>query len=93
MKDIVDPQQVVDAGELRDVLATWADAEELVNIGAYRPGSNPGIDRALQLIEPVRAFLRQRVGEVAVGQESLLALAELALAARESVAAAQGGEQ
>ena len=93
MKDIVDPQQVVDAGELRDVLATWADAEELVNIGAYRPGSNPGIDRALQLIEPVRAFLRQRVGEVAVGQESLLALAELALAARESLGAAQGGEQ
>ncbi len=83
MKDVVVREQVTDAGALREVLATFQDAEELVNIGAYRAGSNPGIDRALTLIGPLRGFLRQGVDEVALPEESLLALAELAMAARE----------
>ncbi len=82
MKDVVDPQQIADAGELRDLLATWQDAEELVNIGAYRAGSNPRIDRALELIGPLRAFLRQQVNDVAPNIDSLTALAELAIASR-----------
>ncbi len=82
MKDVVDPQQIADAGELRDLLATWQDAEELVNIGAYRAGSNPRIDRALELIGPLRAFLRQQVNDVAPNIDSLTALAELAMASR-----------
>jgi flagellum-specific ATP synthase len=82
MKDVVDPQQIADAGELRDLLATWQDAEELVNIGAYREGSNPRIDRALELIGPLRAFLRQQVNDVAPNLDSLTALAELAMASR-----------
>jgi len=82
MKDIVVPEQVRDAGELRDVLATFQDAEELVNIGAYRAGSNPAIDRALELIGPVRQFLRQGVDDVASLDDGLMGLAELAMAAR-----------
>lgn len=82
MKDVVDPQQIADAGELRDLLATWQDAEELVNIGAYRAGSNPRIDRALDLIGPLRAFLRQQVNDAAPIMDSLTALAELAMASR-----------
>ena len=82
MKDVVDPQQIADAGELRDLLATWQDAEELVNIGAYRAGSNPRIDRALDLIGPLRAFLRQQVNDVAPIMDSLTSLAELAVASR-----------
>jgi len=82
MKDVVDPQQIDDAGELRELLATWQDAEELVNIGAYRAGSNPRIDRALQLIGPLRAFLRQQVRDPAPIVESLTGLAELAFASR-----------
>ena len=58
MKDVVDPQQVKDAGELRELLAIYRDAEELVNIGAYRAGTNPRIDRALELIGPINSFLR-----------------------------------
>lgn len=89
MKDIVVPEQVRDAGALRDVLATFQDAEELVNIGAYRSGSNPAIDKALELIGPVRQFLRQGVDEVAPVEEGLMGLAELALATR---AEAQGDD-
>ncbi|MCC6486808.1 MAG: FliI/YscN family ATPase [Candidatus Hydrogenedentes bacterium] len=51
------------AGELRRVLATYRDAEDLVNIGAYVEGSNPEIDRALRLMPAARKFLRQDLGE------------------------------
>jgi flagellum-specific ATP synthase len=82
MKEVVSPEQVADAGALREVLATFNDAEELVNIGAYRAGSNPLIDKALTLIAPLRLFLRQGIDEVAQPDDSLLSLAELAMAAR-----------
>ena len=82
MKDVVAPQQVVDAGELRELLAIFRDAEELVNIGAYRAGSNPRIDRALELIGPINGFLRQKESEDLDMDETLLKLAELAMAGR-----------
>ena len=82
MRAVVHPQQVADAGEIRELLAIYRDAEELVNIGAYRPGTNPRIDRSLQMIQPIRDFLRQDIDEMAEPQETLAALAELALAGR-----------
>ena len=82
MKDVVDPQQVKDAGELRELLAIFRDAEELVNIGAYRAGTNPRIDRALELIGPINSFLRQSETEDCAMEDTLLKLAELAMAGR-----------
>ncbi|MEE2828157.1 MAG: FliI/YscN family ATPase [Myxococcota bacterium] len=82
MRSVVHPQQVKDAGEIRELLAIYRDAEELVNIGAYRPGSNPRIDRALQMIEPIRSFLRQDIDDDAEPEGTLGRLAELALAGR-----------
>ena len=82
MKDVVDPQQVIDAGELRELLAVYRDAEELVNIGAYRAGSNARIDRALEMIGPINEFLCQRESEPSAMEDTLLKLAELALAGR-----------
>jgi flagellum-specific ATP synthase len=86
MRAVVHPQQVADAGEIRELLAIYRDAEELVNIGAYRPGTNPRIDRSLQMIQPIRDFLRQDIDEMAEPQETLAALAELALAGRSELA-------
>jgi len=54
-----------------------------VNIGAYRTGSNPRIDKALELIAPIRTFLKQGTHEEIGVEETLMALAELALAGRE----------
>lgn len=51
------------ATNLRQVLATYRDAEDLVNIGAYVAGSNPEIDRALRLIPKIREFLKQGLFE------------------------------
>lgn len=63
MIDITSPAHRRLAGEFRSVLATYRGAEDLVNIGAYARGSNPRIDRAIDLIEGLNSFLRQEVDE------------------------------
>ena len=49
------------AGKLKNVLATYQEAEDLINIGAYKAGSNPGIDFAVEKIDRVNQFLMQDV--------------------------------
>ena len=47
------------AGKMKNILAVYRDAEDLINIGAYRPGSNKEIDFAIEKIDAVNEFLRQ----------------------------------
>ncbi|MCH7472491.1 FliI/YscN family ATPase [bacterium] len=58
----------------RGVMATYRDAEDLINIGAYKSGNNPKIDRAISAIEPLRSFLRQDVFEKAGYDETIAGL-------------------
>ena len=51
------------AGKFREYLATYTEAEDLINIGAYVEGSNPKIDEALAHIDGMRALLRQNINE------------------------------
>ncbi len=51
------------AGRLKNVLATYNEAEDLINIGAYKSGSNREIDYAVAKIGAVNAFLRQTTEE------------------------------
>ena len=51
------------AGKLKNVLATYNEAEDLINIGAYKSGSNPAIDYAITKIDAVNAFLCQETEE------------------------------
>lgn len=51
------------AGKLKNVLATYQEAEDLINIGAYKNGSNPEIDYAIQKIAAVNQFLCQGTDE------------------------------
>lgn len=61
MLEIIDREHWDAAQKIRSLLATYRDAEDLINIGAYATGSNPAIDRAIQMIDPIRDFLRQDV--------------------------------
>lgn len=61
MSSIVGKEQKDASGQLKNVLATYAEAEDLVNIGAYKPGSNKNIDFALSKIDEVNEFLMQDV--------------------------------
>ena len=51
------------AGKLKSVLATYNEAEDLINIGAYKSGSNPDIDYAVSRIKKINEFLCQNTDE------------------------------
>lgn len=51
------------AGMLKNIMATYQEAEDIINIGAYKPGSNTEIDFAIAKIQKVNEFLRQDVDE------------------------------
>ena len=63
MSSIASKEHKQAAGKLRNVMATYSEAEDLVNIGAYKPGSNKEIDFALSKIDAVNEFLMQDVYE------------------------------
>jgi flagellum-specific ATP synthase len=46
-----------------NIIATHKKAEDIINIGAYVTGSNPGIDYAIKMVDKVNAFLRQNIDE------------------------------
>lgn len=77
MSSITDKEHKKLAGKLKNVLATYADAEDLINIGAYKSGSNPEIDYAIQNIHAVNNFLMQDVDEKFTYEEVLEALKQL----------------
>jgi len=60
-----------------DMMATYRESEDLINIGAYVKGSNPRIDRAIRNWEPIREFLRQDSTEKADFNGSVGRLLEL----------------
>ena len=59
------------AHRLLDMMATYREAEDLINIGAYVKGSNPRIDEALRNWDRIRVFLRQQSDEKAAFDESI----------------------
>lgn len=61
MGSIVTKEHKAVAGKLKNVLATYTEAEDLINIGAYKKGSNPNIDYAIEKIDSVNNFLMQDV--------------------------------
>jgi len=63
MNSVTTPEQYERAGKLRDLMQTYKEIEDLLNIGAYVPGSNPKADRAIALMPKIRAFLRQKSSE------------------------------
>jgi flagellum-specific ATP synthase len=77
MKDIVEPSHRQQAARVVEYLATYSEAEDLINIGAYKDGSNPQIDEAKRMIGPLRRFLRQDIDERVDFAQSLAALDQL----------------
>ncbi len=61
MSQIVPKDHKAAAGKLKNVLATYNEAEDLINIGAYKSGSNPNIDYAIEKIDAVNDYLMQDV--------------------------------
>jgi flagellum-specific ATP synthase len=71
---ITTPEQRADATELRRMMAAYREVRELVEIGAYVPGTNPEADRATAIWPQITAFLRQGLDERVSAPESWQAL-------------------
>lgn len=69
------------AGQMREVLARYSEAEDLINIGAYVKGSNPKIDNSIAKIDKVNDYLKQGTHEKATYDQ-----------AKEKMSAIFGGE-
>jgi FliI/YscN family ATPase len=74
MDGLVDPEHVLAARKLRESLAAWKDGRDLVEIGAYKPGTNPELDLALAVLPRIEAFLCQGMHEVSTLEETRAAL-------------------
>lgn len=59
MPSIADENHLAVANKIKEILATYDEAEDLVNIGAYAKGSNKKIDYAIKKIESINQFLKQ----------------------------------
>jgi flagellum-specific ATP synthase len=77
MIDVVSKEQINLAMQFKDILATYREAEDLINIGAYAQGSNPKIDLAIQKYEAFNQFLRQDIRESAPMQDSINRLQQI----------------
>jgi flagellum-specific ATP synthase len=61
MKDVTTPQHQESAATIRQLLAAFAEHEDLLAIGAYRRGSNRKVDTAIEMREAIEGLLRQAV--------------------------------
>jgi len=71
MVNLVSDEHKEAAGKLREVLARYTEAEDLINIGAYVKGSNPKIDYALSKIDQVNDLLKQGTFEKVSYEETV----------------------
>jgi flagellum-specific ATP synthase len=74
------PAQLAAARKIREALSTYEDSKDLIELGAYTPGSNPRLDAAVRMQPEIAQFLRQDTSRDAPLPESL-AMAQ-AIAAR-----------
>jgi flagellum-specific ATP synthase len=77
MPEVVLPEVIELANHTRDLIAIYRDAEDLITIGAYKPGQNPKVDRAVQLIDAINGFLKQKATEATGLEQSWVQLAEI----------------
>jgi flagellum-specific ATP synthase len=78
MPAVTQPDHLEQAALLRRLMAVYARSEDLVRIGAYKPGSDADLDRALSARTPLRAFLTQPAQERMCLNECVHRLASLA---------------
>ena len=75
MRNVVSSEHLLHARIIREQLAVYHEAEDLINIGAYKSGSNPRIDQAIRLQPQIEQFLCQEIDEATdlVGTEAMMA--------------------
>lgn len=63
MPMVVSEEAVENARRLKEIMAEYSEVEDLINIGAYKHGTNPKIDEAINKMPSIKKFLTQRVDD------------------------------
>jgi flagellum-specific ATP synthase len=69
MSAVTTPDHQSWAGQIKEWMAVYKQAEDIINIGAYAKGSNPKIDQAIGVYDRIVSFLRQKIDEPAAYEE------------------------
>ncbi len=77
MKTVSTQEEIQLAGQVRELLSVYREAEDLINIGAYVKGSNPKIDRAIAKMDPLNEFFAQEIFERSYHSDSVTRLGEI----------------
>jgi flagellum-specific ATP synthase len=77
MIDVISKDHYNFSMKLKDFLATYSEAKDLINIGAYAKGSNPKWDIAINKIDRINAYLQQGIMETVSMEESMRTLKEI----------------
>lgn len=77
MSDVVKEEHLKTSGMIKDYMAAYKENEDLIQIGAYAPGTSERVDKAIRLHEPLLLFLKQMRNEKTTFEESFLKLKEL----------------
>ena len=77
MNEIVLPEHKAAAGRLRKMLSVYESNLDLVSIGAYKKGTNPELDEALERIRNIYDFLQQKTDESFTLEETVLQMIKL----------------
>ena len=87
MIDVISEKHLANVNKVREILATYEEAEDLINIGAYVKGSNPRIDYAISMIDKIVDFKKQDMFENTTLEESVKKMEELLANSKSTVAA------
>ncbi len=71
MKDVITNDHKQTAMSIREMLAAYKDAEDMISIGSYRKGMNKTTDRAIDLIDSINSFLKQGIYEESTFDETI----------------------
>jgi flagellum-specific ATP synthase len=77
-RDVTSKAEINAAGIVRRHMAVYAEAEDLINVGAYHAGSNPGIDAAIEKHTAIEEFLIQEIEKKSSLEETLKGLGDIA---------------
>ena len=76
--EVTSPEHQSAALVIRQLMAAYRDHEDLISIGAYRRGSNPAVDAAIDMMPEINRFLQQQIDETVAIDQSQTQLMELA---------------
>jgi flagellum-specific ATP synthase len=93
MPDVVEPDHAAAARAVRDAVAAFREAEDLLSIGAYAPGSNARVDAALTVVPVVEEMIRQAVEEHPPPGSAVAQLKEIAAHYLQGVQRGTGDER